>query len=196
MSNAHVGRRSARALGILATVSAALPLGLTGCSTTPGLSNEVSEMHVSAEPDLLEMPTEQLYDVTGASLIEPRSAAAFGDSIDGSISASGHLALRDGVITSAEFTVSAAELPEATFVLTEPAVLGRAVETGGTVTAIGTLAFDGRERPNTGVEITPTLITDEEAEFDVRLSIPDNPLAAGAMLPFDEIAAHFSFTAH
>ena len=195
MSIAPVGRRSVRTIGILATFTAALPLGLVGCASASNAAHEVSDLHVSAESDVLELPTEQIYDVTDANLIAPRSAAAFGTALDESITSTGHLVLSGGVITAAEFSVGASDLPAATFVLTEPAVLDRAEQSGGTVTAIGTLSFDGRERPNTGGEITPTFLTEEEAEFDVRLDIPDSPLAAGAMLPFNEIAAHFTFTA-
>lgn len=203
MSIATVGRRSTRTFGILATVSAALPLGLVGCASAPGVASDVTELHVSAESDVLALPTQRTYDVTEASLIEPRSAAAFGDTLDntlgdtldGAIESTGYLVLSDGTITEAKFSVTASEHASATFVLTEPAVLARGDGTDGTVTAIGTLSFDGRERPNTGVKITPVALTEESAELDVRLELPDSPLAAGAMLPFDEVAAHFSLAA-
>ncbi|MBK0420773.1 hypothetical protein JD292_01580 [Leucobacter sp. CSA2] len=189
MTIAPAGRRSVRAIGIVATVSAALPLGLVGCSPAATLANQVSELHAAADSDLLALPSVQTYTVTRAKLLSPESAAAFSESLGSDVASSGTLTLSDGAITAAEFSVRAATFPEASFTLTEPVILSHSTETDGTVTAVGTLAFDGRERPKTGIELTPVSITPEDARFDVRVRVPNSPMAAGSVLPFDEISA-------
>ncbi|WP_427870981.1 hypothetical protein [Leucobacter luti] len=189
MSIARVGRRSVRVIGAVATVSAVLPLGLMGCARAADVTSHAAELHASADSNLLASPAERVYEVTDTSLISPAADSGLGAMLTEQVASTGYMVLTEGVITQAQFNVQIAELPAVSFELTQPAVLRRG-GSDGTVSAVGTLAFDGKQRPNTSVELTPTTIGDEVAEFDVRFSVPESRLAVGSILPFDEVAAH------
>ena len=193
MSIARVSRRSVRVIGAVATVSAVLPLGLLGCARPADVSSMAAELHASADSNLLASPAERVYEVTDTSLISPTADSELGAMITDQVTSSGYMVLSEGVITQAQFSVNLADLPEVSFELTQPAVLRRG-GSDGMVSAVGTLAFDGKQRPNTSVELTPTIIGDEVAEFDVRFSVPESRLAIDSILPFDEVAAHLVLT--
>jgi len=188
--------RSARAIGFIATVSAALPLCLAGCAPAPSTSVQAAELRAAVDSDLLEMPTTRTYDISDTQLLTPVDNPALQALLDGRVTSSGYIVLNDGVITEARYEVSAEGLPDAEFVLTEPTALRRANSEVGTVTVTGTLSVNGAVRTGTTVRLTPTVLSKDAAEFDVTLSIPDNPLVAGAELPLDEISAHIVLTAH
>ena len=188
-------RRTVRTVSVVATVSAALPLCLTACSPASPSTVQAIELHTSPESDLLEAATERVYEVTETRLLSETDGDALSTLISETLSASGHIVLLDGVITEARLDVSAAGLPDAEFELTEPAQLRRDVSDEATVSAVGTLSADGFTRPDTSLLVTPTKLTDETAEFDVRLEVPDNPLIAEDTLGVDELAAHLVFEA-
>ncbi|MFT4231748.1 MAG: hypothetical protein QM606_03095 [Leucobacter sp.] len=186
--------RSARTIGVMATVSAALPLCLTGCAAASA-GVQAAELSAAVDSDLLEVPAPRVYDVSSTRLLTPLDAPALQALVDGRIASSGHLVLSDGVITEAEYEVSASGLPEARFVLTDPTVLRRHDSEVGTVTATGTLSVDSSVRAGTDVRIRPLALTEEGAEFEVTLSLPDNPLVDGEEPPFDEISAQIVLVA-
>lgn len=187
--------RSARTIGFVATVSAALPLCLIGCATVPSASVQAAELQAAVDSDLLELPATRVYEVSDTRLLAPLDNPALQALLDDRVSSSGYIVLNDGVITEAQYEVSAEGLPDAAFVLTEPTALRRATSKVGTVTVTGTLSVNGSVRNGTTVRLTPTALSEDSAEFDVTLSIPDNPLIAGTELPVDEISAHLVLVA-
>lgn len=185
--------RSVRTLGIAAAVTATLPLCLTACSPIATAGGLAPELHASADSDLLELPSDRVYEVTETQLITPIKGL-LGQAIDSKVSSSGFMTITDGVITEAQLGLAIAALPEATFVLTEPTVLRRAGSLKSKVTVVGTVSMNGVERPETSVQLTPTALTEETVAFDVDISIPDNPFLEGRSLPIDELSAHLVLT--
>ena len=182
--------RSLRTLGFAAAVTASIPLCLTGCAAAPEESTPLAaELRASADSDFLALPAEREYEVAETTLTEP-IALPFGGTIDGALDSNGFLVLTDGVITKARIGLSLANLPEAVFVLTEPAVLRPEETPYGTVTAVGTLSVNGAERPGIRLALTPTQLGADSVEFDLALSIPDNPFLVGENAPIDRVAAH------
>lgn len=187
--------RSARTIGFVATVSAALPLCLVGCAAVPSAGVQAAELRAAVDSDLLEVPATRIYDIADTRLLTPADNPVLQTLLDDRVSSSGYIVLSDGVITEAQYEVSAEGLPEAEFVLTEPTALRRANSEVGTVTVTGTLSVNGSVRNGTSVRLTPTALSKDAAEFDVTLSIPDNPLIASGELPIDEISAHLVLVA-
>lgn len=188
-------RRSVRTVSVVATVSAALPLCLTACASPAPVAHQTAELRASAESDLLEASTERVYEVSEARLLAEPGTEAVSAMIGDTLSTSGYLVLLDGVITEARLDVSAVGLPEAAFELTQPTALRPELSDDAAVSVVGTLSTQGVVRPETALRVTPTVLTDETAEFDVRLTVPDNPLTEQRELPVDELAAHLVFTA-
>ncbi|UOQ58058.1 hypothetical protein MUN78_04225 [Leucobacter allii] len=188
--------RSVRVFGVVATVSAALPFALTGCSPAADIGAQAAELQAAAGSDVLEVPVVTIYDVTDAELTS--AEGEIGGSVAGAFAAhvetSGYFVLNDGVITGAELRARLAAFPEAKFVLTQPTVLRRE---GGdpTVTAVGTLSVNGIVHQEAQLRLTPTKLDEESAEFDLDFDIPDSPLTSGADLPVDEISAHLVLSA-
>ncbi|RGE24350.1 hypothetical protein D1J51_01020 [Leucobacter sp. wl10] len=187
--------RSVRTIGVVAIVSTALPLGFAGCNSTPSADVQAAELRAAVDSDLLEMPVVRVYDVSDTQLLSPVDSPTLRSLIDDRVSTSGYIVLEDGVITEAQYEVRAEGLPDAQFVLSEPTVLRRQDSEVDTVTATGSLSVDGSVRGTTNVRLTPTLLNEDTAEFDVTMSVPDNPLIAGTELPLDEISAHLVFAA-
>lgn len=183
-------RRSARTIGFVATVSAALPLCFAGCAAVPSASLQAAELRAGVDSDLLEMPATRIYDISDTQLLSPIDNPALETLLGDRVSSSGYIVINDGVITEARYEVTAEGLPDAEFVLTEPTALRRANSEVGTVTVTGTLSVNGTVRNGTSVRLTPTALSENAVEFDVAMSVPDNPLIASAELPFDEISAH------
>lgn len=188
-------RRSARTIGFVATVSAALPLCLVGCSAAPSASVQAAELRAAVDSDLLEVPATRVYEISGTRLLAPVGNPVLDSLLEERVASAGYLVLNDGVITEARYEVSAEGLPRAEFVLTEPTALRRANSEVGTVTVTGTLSVNGSVRNGTSVRLTPTALNEDAAEFDVTLSVPDNPLIASGELPIDEISAHLVLVA-
>lgn len=187
--------RSVRAIGVVATVSAALPLCLTSCTAlAPSGQQQVMELHATAESDLLEVSVERVYDITGAEIVAP-STDGLASLLGSGVASHGHIVLLDGVLTEALVDVQAVGFPKATFELTEPTALRREPNEEATVTVVGTLSADGLVRPDTSVRVTPTELSADSAEFDVSIDVPDNPFLADEALPVDEVAAHFTLAA-
>ena len=46
------------------------------------------------------------------------------------------------------------------------------------------------ERPGIRLTLTPTQLGADSVEFDLALSIPDNPFLVGENAPIDRVAAH------
>jgi hypothetical protein len=189
-------RRSARTVRVVATVSAALPLCLTACAPVSSAAHQAIELRTTAESDLLEVSTERVYEVTETRLLTETGGDTLSALIGSTLSTSGYIVLLDGVITEARLDVSAVGLPDAAFELTEPTALRGDLSESATVSVVGTLSAQGIVRPDTTLRVTPTELTDDAAEFDVRLSVPDNPLLAGDWFLADELAAHLVFAAH
>ena len=187
--------RSARAFGLVATVTAAIPLCLTACAPAAQLGVPASELSAAADSDLLATPTEHVYRVTDVQLVAPIDTSALGANMGDRVTPSGTLVVADGVITEAELSVVYREWTEATFVLTEPTVLRREGSADGTVTATGTLSVNGIEQPGTGVRLTPGTMTADRAEFDVSFTVPDNLLIAGGENGSGEVTAHVVLSA-
>lgn len=184
-----------RTLGVVATVSAALPLCLAGCAPASSASVQAAELRAAVDSDLLEMPAIRIYDVSDTQLLAPLDNPVLHTALEERMSSSGYIVLGDGVITEAQYEVAAEGLSEALFILTEPTVLRRQNSDIGTVTATGTLSVNGAVRSDTSIRLTPTALSEDAVEFDVTLIVPDNPLIAGTEIPFDEISAHVVFTA-
>ncbi|PRI11533.1 hypothetical protein B4915_06835 [Leucobacter massiliensis] len=185
-------RRSVRTIGVVATVSAALPLCLVGCAVTSDASHQAAELRAAVDSDVLELPETRTYDVVDTRLLAPLDSPAL-EALAGHLSSSGFMVLNDGVITEARYEVSAAGMPSAGFELTEPLVLRRAESEIGTLTATGTLFVDGTPHPGTTLRLTPTSLSVDSAEFDVAMSLPDQPLLASGGFPVDELSAHLTF---
>lgn len=105
------------------------------------------------------------------------------------------MVMHDGVITQAELTVSVAGLREASFVLTEPTVLRREGRDDSVVYATGTLSVEGIEQPATQIKLTPSVISDKAAEFDLSFDVPAAILIAGGATGLGEVSAHISLKA-
>ncbi len=192
---AHLMSRSARTLGVVATVTAAIPLCLSGCAPASEATVAAAELRASAESDLLETPTEHVYEVSEIELRAPLGVSAFGSNAGDRVTPSGFIVVNDGVITEAELNVVVTEWADASFVLTEPTVLRREDSENGTVYATGTLAVNGIEQPHTSVKLTPGPMSAEAAEFDVSFEVPDNLLIADQEVAPSEVTAHLSLTA-
>lgn len=182
-------RRSLRTIGFAAAVTASIPLVLTACAPVDEADVYAAELHASADADILELPAEQVYDIAETSLIAP-VGGALGRALDRQVQSNGSLVLKDGVITEARIGLTLANYPEATFELTEPAVLRRAGSSKTTVLAVGTLSVNGAQRHDISVQLTPTSLTQESVEFDVNFAVPDNPFLVGRTIPADDISAH------
>ncbi|WP_336991192.1 hypothetical protein [Leucobacter sp. VD1] len=189
-------RRSVRTFRAVATVSAALPLCLTACAPVSSVAHQVAELRAATGSDLLEVSTEQVYDAVETHLLTDAGGGRLSALIGDSLSTSGYIVLFDGVITEAKLRMHAAGLPDAAFELTEPTALRRDMSENATVSAVGTLSAGGVVRPHTTLRVTPTALTEDTVEFDVRLSVPDNPLFAQDSAFADELAAHVVFAAH
>lgn len=184
-------RTSARALGVMATVTAAIPLCLTGCAPAVDLSAQAAELQAAPDSDLLTMPVNRTYDVTEINLIAPMAASALGSALENQISSTGYMVINDGMITAAELTVKFADMPEASFVQTKPTRLfSQSDDDIEAISSVGTLSVGNVSQPNTSVELTPTELGEDQAQFDVTFAVPDNLLASTAGLPFDEVSAH------
>ncbi|WP_024356869.1 hypothetical protein [Leucobacter chironomi] len=189
-------RRSVRTFRVVATVSAALPLCLTACAPVASVVPQATELQAAAGSDLLEVSTERVYEAVETRLLTDAGGGGLSALIGETLSTSGYIVLFDGMITEAKLQLRAVGLPEAAFELTEPTALRRDMSENATVSAVGTLSTRGVVRPHTTLRVTPTLLTEEFAEFDVRLSVPDNPLLAQDSFFTDELAAHVVFAAH
>ena len=187
--------RSVRTLGFAAAVTASIPLCLTGCAPAPkSVPAPATEHRASSDSDFLSRPAEREYEIAETTLTEPITLP-LGGIVDGDLESHGSLVLTYGVITEARFGLALSGLPEATFVLTEPAVLRPEDSPDGTITAVGTLAVGGAERPGIRLKLTPTLLGAESVEFDLSLAVPDNPFFAGEEPGIDQVAAHLVLTA-
>lgn len=187
-------RSSWRALGVVATVSAALPLCLVGCAPSVEHDANAAELRAAPDSNLLAVPVDRTYDVTEINLIAPLGSSALHEALGERISSTGTMVVRDGMIMSAELQVVIDDMPEASYVQTKPTMLVRD-DIEETVTSVGTLSVGGLAQPNTSVELKPTELGEDQAQFDVTFAIPDNLLVSTAGLPFDEISAHLVLTA-
>lgn len=186
--------RTKLAFGAVVTASIALPLSLTACASAH-LGAQAAQLHASADSDMLAMPTEQSYEISRVEFLEPQGAAALHSALGGSIDASGHFVLGDGMITEAELNVAVSDIANATFVLTEPTMLRSEFGEAGAVTATGMLTVDGVAQQHAKVRVVPVSFTGEDAEIDVSFAVPDNPIIAGVDAPFDQVAVRLTLTA-
>ncbi|UOQ61299.1 hypothetical protein MUN76_04825 [Leucobacter rhizosphaerae] len=187
--------RTARRIGVFATVTMTLPLCLVSCAS-PGISGPpAAELRAATGSDLLDVQTEQVYHVSEVQLLAPIDTTELGADVQDQVTPSGYMIMQDGVITAAELGVSVAGITEATFVLTEPTVLRREGRDEGVVYATGTLSVNGLEQHGTSVRLLPSVLTDRAAEFDVTFAIPGNLLMAGDHPGIEEISAHVALTA-
>lgn len=191
MKPARPARSRSRGLAILA--AAILPLFLASCAAAAAGDLDPRELRAAADSNLLESPTEQRYEVV--ELLPVSSSNQFLDTtVAKHLDYSGSMVLNDGIITSAELSLSVAHLVHASFVLTEPAVLRPDEGEDASVYAVGTLTVNGTARPRTSLELVPTELSEEAAAFDVDFAVPDNPfLNDGA--PVDKLSAHVSLAA-
>ena len=187
-------RSSWRALGVVATVSAAIPLCLSGCAPATESDAYATELRAAPDSNLLTVPVDRTYDVSEINLIPPLGSESLSDALDDRVSSTGYIVVRDGMITAAELQVQFAGMPEASYVQTRPTLLVRD-DIEETVTSIGTLTVGGVAQPNTSVELKPTELGEDQAQFDVTFAVPDNLLVSTAGLPFDEVSAHLVLTA-
>lgn len=187
-------RSSWRALGVVASVTAAIPLCLAGCA--PAVKNDANAAELRAAPDsnLMTVPEDRTYDVTEINLIAPLGTSSLHEAFGERISSTGTMVVRDGMIMSADLRVVIDDMPEASFVQTTPTRLIRD-DVEETVTSVGTLSIGSLTQPNTSVELKPTELGEEQAQFDVTFAIPDNLLVSTAGWPFDEMSAHLVLTA-
>ncbi len=187
-------RSSWRALGVVASVTAVIPLCLAGCA--PAVESDASAAELRAAPDsnLMTVPVDRTYEVTEINLIAPLGASSLHEALGERISSTGTMVVRDGMIMSADLQVVIDDMPEASFVQTRPTMLVHD-DIEETVTSVGTLSVGGLTQPNTSVELKPTELGEDQAQFDVTFAIPDNLLVSTAGLPFDEISAHLVLTA-
>ncbi|WP_193750767.1 hypothetical protein [Leucobacter chromiiresistens] len=187
-------RSSWRALGVVASVSAVIPLCLAGCA--PAVEHDANAAELRAAPDsnLMTVPVDRTYAVTDFTLNAPLGSSALHEALGERISSSGTMVVRDGMIMSAELQVAIADMPEASFVQTTPTMLVRD-DMEETVTSVGTLSVGDLSQPNTSVELRPTELGEDQAQFDVTFAVPDNLLVSNAGLPFDEVSAHLVLTA-
>lgn len=194
MTVTHVSK-SVRVVGIVA----ALPLALGGCAPAADLTSHAAELRASAGSDVLEVPTVIEYRVT-----EARLASQAGNDVDAEsateavasrLEPNGFIVINDNVITEAELGVRFASFPSAEFTQTSPTVLRRPGGEDLTVTAVGTLSFDDVVHHDVQLRLTPTVLDDEVAEFDVSVDIPSTPLIADGAIPLDQVTAHVVFAA-
>ncbi|MFD5599538.1 hypothetical protein ACFWHR_05720 [Leucobacter sp. NPDC058333] len=187
-------RSSWRAWGLVATVSTAIPLCLAGCAPAVDVDAHAAELRAAPDSNLLSVPVDRTYDVSEIHLIAPLGSDALSKALGDRISSTGTMVVRDGMITSAELQVSIADFPNASYVQTKPTMLVRD-DVAATVTSVGTLSVGGVAQPNTSVELKPTELGEDQAQFDVTFTIPDNLMVSTAGLPFDEVSAHLVLTA-
>ncbi|MFV0434870.1 MAG: hypothetical protein ACK5LO_12910 [Leucobacter sp.] len=192
--------RSTRHLGVAVSVSVAIPLGLIGCSSSASVGSSVAELRTSADSDFLEMPASHTYEVSELRLVTPIALQALetlspaNAAVELPIDSSGYIVLNDGVITAADLVFEVGDLPEASFLLTEPVVLRRDNSDSSEVYATGVFSFNGRELPRTSLKLLPIELSEESAEFEVSLALPekysdDDPATA------DEITARLVLSA-
>lgn len=186
-------RVSRCAIRVLAFVT--IPLCMVSCAGSQNSTRPAAELRAATDSDLLNAPAELVYKVTDVDLVAPESISALGKSLEAQAVSEGYMVMQDGVITEAEFSMSVAGISEASFVLTEPTVLPREGREDPVVYASGTLAVDGIEQRSAQLKLTPGIIDDTTAEFDISFPASSALLAAGGATGLSEMSAHISLAA-
>ncbi|MFA5607421.1 MAG: hypothetical protein WDA07_09560 [Leucobacter sp.] len=190
--------RVRRVISAAALVTIAVPLCTTGCGSVAELGTRAAELRAANDSDLLEMPTERLYQLATFEITAPEELGSIGRVAESQLRFDGFILITDDLITAAEFEFGLVDWQQVRFTLTEPAVLRRAegeVMLGNPLHAVGRLTVGEGAPQHTTVTIAPVIVDDEHVELEAAFSLPTGLIPPAITVAPAEVTARVSMVA-